>query len=44
VTLARGTMYHDPQGRRADHARRRIGDGKSWHVVIKNTVPTTVRR
>ena len=44
VTLARGTMYHDPQGRRADHARRRIGDGKSWHVVIKNTVPIATRR
>lgn len=44
VTLARGTMYHDPDGRRADHARRRIGDGKSWHVVIKNTVPLSVRR
>lgn len=44
VTLARGTMYHDPQGRRADHARRRIGDGKSWHVVIKNTVPIASRR
>lgn len=43
VTLARGTMYHDPEGRRADHARRRIGDGKSWHVVIKNTVPLSVR-
>jgi hypothetical protein len=39
VTLARGTMYHDPSGRDPDHARRRLGDGKSWHVVIKNTVP-----
>ena len=44
VTLARGTMYHDPNGRRADHARRRIGDGKAWHVVIKNTVPISARR
>ena len=44
VTLARGTMYHDPEGRRADHARRRLGDGKTWHVVIKNTVPISVRR
>ena len=44
VTLARGTMYHDPEGRRADHARRRIGDGKAWHVVIKNTVPIASRR
>lgn len=44
VTLARGTMYHDPSGRQPDHARRRIGDGKSWHVVIKNTVPIVGRR
>jgi hypothetical protein len=44
VTLARGTMYHDPSGRRADHARRRIGDGKTWHIVIKNTVPIATRR
>lgn len=44
VTLARGTMYHDPEGRRADHARRRLGDGKTWHVVIKNTVPISSRR
>jgi hypothetical protein len=44
VTLARGTMYHDPEGRRADHARRRIGDGKAWHIVIKNTVPIASRR
>lgn len=44
VTLARGTMYHDPEGRRADHARRRLGDGKTWHVVIKNTVPIAARR
>jgi hypothetical protein len=44
LTLARGTMYHDPNGREADHARRRIGDGKSWHVVVKNTVPIATRR
>lgn len=44
VTLARGTMYHDPADRPQDHARHRLGDGKTWHIVIKNTVPTTVRR
>lgn len=44
VTLARGVMYHDPSFRQADHARRRLGDGKTWHVVIKNTVPVTIGR
>jgi hypothetical protein len=44
VTLARGMLYHDPSGRRADHARRRLGDGAAWHIVIKNTVPTSKRR
>lgn len=37
---ARGTMYHDPEGWRGpDHARRRIGDGKTWHLLVRNTVP-----
>lgn len=44
LTLARGVLYHDPQGRDADHARKKMGDGKSWHVVVKNTVPTSGRR
>ena len=44
VTLARGTMYHDPADRQQDHARHKLGDGKTWHIVVKNTVPTTVRR
>lgn len=44
VTLARGTMYHDPADRMQDHARHKLGDGKTWHIVVKNTVPTTVRR
>ena len=44
VTRARGVMYHDPAGRPQDHARHKLGDGKTWHIVIKNTVPTTVRR
>ena len=41
---ARGMMYHDPElmgeGRERDHIRRRLGDGKVWHMVCKNTVPT----
>lgn len=44
LTLARGVLYHDPSGRRRDHARRRLGDGKTWHIVVKNTVPTSGRR
>jgi len=38
VTLARGVLYHNPQRRRPDHSRRSLG--KSWHIIIKNTVPT----
>ena len=44
VTMARGVLYHDPQDREQDHVRRRMGDGASWHIVIKNTVPTAGRR
>lgn len=44
LTLARGMLYHNPDGRRQDHVRRKMGDGKAWHLIIKNTVPTTVRR
>lgn len=41
---ARGSMYHMPQfvensWRRPDHARRQMGDGKTWHLIVKNTVP-----
>jgi hypothetical protein len=39
VTLARGVLYHDPGDRGPDHARRKMGDGKAWHIVVKNTVP-----
>lgn len=37
-TYARGTITHNPQGRRPDHARTTIG--KQWHLILKNTVPT----
>ena len=40
LTLGRGCLYHRPSGRAPDHARRKIGDGKTWHVIVKNTVPT----
>lgn len=39
TTFARGTLTHDPAGRDRDHARRRMGDGKTWHMIVKNTVP-----
>ncbi|ANA86858.1 hypothetical protein BH772_gp027 [Gordonia phage Bachita] len=43
--LARGTMYHQPwiagdMWREPDHARRKMGDGKAWHLIVRNTVPT----
>lgn len=43
TTWARGTLYHWPDtGRNAGprHARRRLGDGRTWHLMVKNTVPT----
>ena len=39
ATIVRGCLYHNPQGRRPDHARVRLGE--RYHVVVKNTVPTT---
>jgi hypothetical protein len=37
---ARGCLYHEPgTWRLPDHARRRMGDGKTWHLIEKNTVP-----
>lgn len=44
AVYARGCFYHDPSligegWRTADHARRRIGDGKVWARVYPNTVP-----
>lgn len=39
LTYARGTLRHEPSGRRPDHARIRLGDGKTWGLVVKNTVP-----
>jgi len=37
--FARGTLYHKPRGRTPDHARRRMGDGKAWYSIHRNTVP-----
>lgn len=37
---ARGLLYHQPGPLRdPDHARRKIGDGRTWHLLVKNTVP-----
>lgn len=38
---ARGLLYHQPGAfRNPDHARRKMGDGRTWHLLAKNTVPT----
>jgi hypothetical protein len=42
---ARGVLYHEPgRWREPDHARRKMGDGKTWHLLTKNTVPTAKAR
>lgn len=37
----RGHLRHRPQewGRLPEHRRQRMGDGKTWHRLVKNTVP-----
>jgi hypothetical protein len=39
AVYARGCLYHDPGFRARDHARRKMGDGKTWHLIVRNTVP-----
>lgn len=39
-TYARGTITHNPAGRRPDHKRTPLG--KEWHLILKNTVPIGV--
>jgi hypothetical protein len=39
LTYAKGIMRHEPDGRQPDHARIKLGDGKTWGLVVKNTVP-----
>lgn len=45
---ARGTMYHKPSlvtwGREPEHRSQKMGDGKTWHLIVKNTVPVRKRR
>lgn len=38
-TYARGILRHTPQWREPDHARQKMGDAKTWHRILKNTVP-----
>lgn len=38
LTYVRGTLTHNPQWRRPDHARVSLPKGV-WHLVLKNTVP-----
>jgi hypothetical protein len=42
----RGFMYHDPSGwgRTPDHVRLKLGDGKTWYRLVKNTVPKDLGR
>jgi hypothetical protein len=37
VTYIRGRMYHDSTPR--DHVTRVLGDGETWYVTVRNTVP-----
>jgi hypothetical protein len=39
VTYARGCLTHAPERRRPDHARIKLSDGRTWYVIVKNTVP-----
>lgn len=40
-TYGRGVMRHKPQesGRRPEHRSVKLGDGKAWYLLVKNTVP-----
>ena len=45
-TYARGMLRHRPERRDPDHRMIKLGDGRSWYRILKNTVPlaTTRRR
>lgn len=45
MTYARGTLTHRPlqTWRAPEHRRQRMGDGKTWHLIVKNTVPVDER-
>jgi len=39
LLVVQGCVRHDPQGfgRRPEHRRLKIGDGKQWYIPVKNT-------
>ncbi|SFK53582.1 hypothetical protein [Amycolatopsis sacchari] len=41
TTYARGVLHHAPfeSWRRPEHRRRLMGDRRTWHLLVKNTVP-----
>lgn len=39
VTLARGSLTHQPRGRAPDHVERPMHPRAVWHLIVKNTVP-----
>lgn len=41
MTYGRGLLRHSPTGlwRAPEHKRQKMGDGKTWHLLVKNTVP-----
>jgi hypothetical protein len=46
-TFARGILWHRPEGFRSpgtdpNHARQTMGDRRTWHLVVRNTVPRHV--
>jgi hypothetical protein len=42
IVYARGCLYHNPGSwREPDHARRKLGDGKTWHRIVRNAVPVS---
>lgn len=43
ATYARGILRHRPPYRRPDHIRRAMGDRKTWHLIVRNTVPVDDR-
>ena len=39
-TYGRGILRHEPgRWRESEHKRVKMGDSKTWHLIVKNTVP-----
>jgi hypothetical protein len=43
ATYARGILRHRPPYRSPDHVCRPMGDRKTWHLIVRNTVPVDDR-